>query len=68
MKPNVISPHWRLFVLIFAKGRIRPMADLIGPISSTRATADCFQIADTAVGKNDQVPVAVDVCRLDEPG
>src|SRR6266403_2295905 len=29
---------------------------------------DCFQIADAAVGKNEQVPVAVDVCRLDEPG
>ena len=63
----VISAHWRLFVLIFAKGRIRPMADMIGSISSTRGTADCFQIADAAVGKNDQVPVPVDVCRFDKP-
>ena len=30
--------------------------------------ADCFQIADAAVTENDQIPVAVDVCRLDEPG
>src|SRR6266446_7137111 len=30
--------------------------------------ADCFQIADAAVTENDQIPVAVNVCRLDEPG
>jgi hypothetical protein len=30
--------------------------------------ADCFQIADAAIGENDQIPVAVNVCRLDEPG
>ena len=30
--------------------------------------ADCFQIADAAVRKNDQIPVPVNVCRLDEPG